>query len=89
MKLFWAPQTRAQRGIWMLEEAAIDYEMERIDLGSSERSEEFTAADVILGSSAIFLRMFEMLPDNRNISAYADRCSARTSYQRAAEKGAA
>ena len=36
MKLFWTPQTRAQRGIWMLEEAGVDYAMERIDLGSDE-----------------------------------------------------
>ena len=28
MKLFWAPQTRAQRGIWMLEEAGVDFEYE-------------------------------------------------------------
>jgi hypothetical protein len=35
MKLFWAPQTRAQRGIWMLEEAGIEYAMERIDLASA------------------------------------------------------
>ena len=41
MRLYWAPQTRAQRGIWMLEEAQIEYQMERIDLGGTERSEEF------------------------------------------------
>ena len=37
MKLYWAPQTRAQRGIWMLEEAGLDYDMVRVDLGSAER----------------------------------------------------
>ena len=197
MKIFWAPQTRAQRGIWMLEEAGVDYDMERIELGSAEgravpgfleaspmgkvpalvdgdvamaesaaiclyvadryamgrlapalddprrgrylywmlytpavvepamserfnkiepnrqRSgwgdfdlmietwdaaldgrewildEEFTAADVMLGSSAIFLRIFEMLPQTRNLAAYADRCLARTAYQRSLERGAA
>lgn len=195
MKLFWAPQTRAQRGIWMLEEAGIDYEMERIELGSAKQGDEFlsaspmgkvpaivdgdvhmsesaaiciyvadrycpgtlapgfedprrgkflywtmytpaiiepamsekfnqvesnrrrsgwgdfdlmietwdkalegqewilgdqfTAADVMLGSSAIFLRMFEMLPDTANIGAYADRCLARPANQRAMEKGTA
>jgi len=194
MKLFWAPQTRAQRGIWMLEEAGIEYTMERIDLGSSTRSAEFlaaspmgkvpaivdgdthmsesaaiciyvadrycpgtlapaiddprrgrflywtlytpaviepamsekfnqvpsnrqrsgwgdfdlmietwddaldgkdwilgdqfTAADVMLGSSAVFMRMFEMLPESRNLSDYADRCLARPANQRALEKGA-
>ena len=195
MKLFWAPQTRAQRGIWMLEEAGIEYVLERIDISKPERSDEFlaaspmgkvpaivddevrmaesaaiciyvadryspgtlapaiddsrrgkflywtmytpavvepamsekfnkvesnrhrsgwgdfdlmietwdqalegkewilgdqfTAADVMLGSSAIFLRMFEMLPETRNLSDYADRCVARPAYERATGKGAA
>jgi glutathione S-transferase len=51
--------------------------------------DQFTAADVMLGSSAIFLRMFEMLPETRNLSGYADRCLARPANQRALEKGAA
>ena len=195
MKLFWAPQTRAQRGIWMLEEAGIDYEMERVELGGPDHSaaflaaspmgkvpaiidgdvhmsesaaiclyvadrycmgslapalddarrgkylywtlytpavvepamsekfnkvesnrrrsgwgdfdlmietwddaledrewilgEQFTAADVMLGSSAIFLRLFDMLPETRNIAAYADRCLARPANQRAVAKGSA
>lgn len=197
MKLFWAPQTRAQRGIWMLEEAGVAYDMERIELGNPENravpgfleaspmgkvpalidgdvamsesaaiclyvadryalgtlapalddarrgkylywtlytpaviepamsekfnkvepnrqrsgwgdfdlmietwddaldarewilGEQFTAADVMLGSSAIFLRMFEMLPETRNLGAYADRCMARPAYQHSLAKGAA
>ena len=195
MKLFWAPQTRAQRGIWMLEEAGVDYELELVELGSPDHTDEFlgaspmgkvpalvdgdvslsesaaiciyvadrycmgtlapalddpqrgkylywtmytpaviepamsekfnqvesdrrrsgwgdfdlmietwdqalddrdwilgeqfTAADVMLGTSAIFLRMFEMLPDSRNLGAYADRCLARPANQRALEKEAA
>jgi glutathione S-transferase len=195
MKLFWAPQTRAQRAIWMLEEAGIEFEMERVELGSESHSDEFlaaspmgkvpaivdgdvsmsesaaiclyvadryamgslapaidhtdrgkylywilytpaviepamsekfnqvepnrrrngwgdfdtmiqtwddaldgkdwivgdkfTAADVMLGTSAIFLRMFEMLPETRNLGAYADRCMARPANQRAVERGAA
>jgi glutathione S-transferase len=196
MKLFWAPQTRSQRAIWMLEEAGIDYEMERIALSSPERvdsseflaaspmgkvpaivdgdvamaesaaiciyladryapgrlapaldaqergkylywtiytpavvepsmsekfnnvesnrhrsgwgdfdlmietwdealqgrewivADHFTAADVMLGSSAVFLRMFNMLPETKNLDAYADRCVARPAYQRSMEKGA-
>lgn len=189
MKLFWAPQTRAQRVIWMLEEAGVDYELERVQLGGPELSDEFlaaspmgkvpaiadgrvamaesaaicvyvadrycsgllapaiddplrgrylywtlytpavvepamsekfnkveanrrrsgwgdfelmietwdsaldgtdwivgerfTAADVMLGSSAIFLRLFGMLPESRNLDAYADRCTARPAYERA------
>ncbi len=64
MKLFWTPQTRSLRVIWML-------------------GAQFTAADVMLGSSAIFLRQFDMLPDTRNIGDYVDRCVAREAFQRA------
>lgn len=193
MKLFWSPQTRSTRAIWMLEEAGIDYEMELIDIRSPERNdsdeflaaspmgkvpaivdgdnalsesaaiclyvadrygagtlapvvvaptrgkylywtmytpavvepamsekfsnvesnrgrngwgdfdlmietfddalegnewilgEQFTAADVMLGSSAVFLRMFDMLPDTKNIGDYADRCFARAAFKKATE----
>lgn len=46
MKLFWAPQTRSIRAIWMLEEAGVDYALERVDIRAAERhdSEEFLAA---------------------------------------------
>lgn len=196
MKLFWAPQTRSQRAIWMLEETGIEYEMERIDLSAPDRADSaeflsaspmgkvpaivdgdaamsesaaiciyladrysagqlapvaddpergkflywtiytpavvepamsdkfnnveanrqrsgwgdfdlmirtwdealdgkewivgdrFSAADVMLGSSAIFLRMFNMLPETGNLDAYADRCLARPANQRSLEKGA-
>lgn len=43
----------------------------------------FSAADVMLGSSAVFLRMFDMLPDAPAINAYADRCLARDAYKKA------
>jgi len=194
MKLFWAPQTRAQRAIWLLEEVGIPYEMERVELGSANHSSEFLAAspmgkvpaitdgevrlaesaaiclyvgdrysagnlaptiddarrgqflywtlytpavvepamsekfnkvesnrrrngwgdfdlmietwdramddrewilgdsfsiaDVMLGSSAHFMSLFGMLPDTRNLGAYAERCAARPAHQRAVEKGA-
>lgn len=32
MKLFWFPQTRAMRAIWMFEELGIDYERVKIDI---------------------------------------------------------
>ena len=197
MKLFWAPQTRSQRAIWMLEEAGVDYEMELVDIRAENRKdtaefraaspmgkvpaiidgdvamaesaaicvyiadrynmgtlapalddpqrgdylywmlytpavvepamsekfnqveanrhrsgwgdfdlmietwdnalagrewilgEQFTAADVMLGSSAIFLGMFNMLPETRNLDAYAERCLARPANQRALVKSEA
>jgi glutathione S-transferase len=47
--------------------------------------DQFTAADVMLGSSAVFMRMFEMLPETKNMGAYADRCLARPAFQKATE----
>lgn len=191
MKIYWAPQTRSTRVLWMLEEAGVDYEKELIEIRSPDREDppeflaaspmgkvpaiadgdvamsesaaiclyiadryslgelaptlddprrgkflywlmytpavvepamsekfnqvesnrirsgwgdfelmidiwdsalagkqwilgdQFTAADVMLGSSAVFLRMFDMLPDTRNIGEYADRALARPAYKAA------
>lgn len=43
----------------------------------------FTAADVMVGSSVVFMRIFKMLPELPVLEAYADRCLAREAYQRA------
>lgn len=193
MKLYWSPQTRSTRALWMLEEAGVDYERELVNLQGPDREntaefldaspmgkvpalvdgdtrmsesaaiclyiadrygagtlapaiddpargkflywlmytpaviepsmseqfhgvetnryrsgwgdfdlmletlergiegkdwvigERFTAADVMLGSSVVFMRMFEMMPDSAVLGAYADRCLARPAYQRALE----
>lgn len=45
--------------------------------------ERFTAADVMVGSSVIFMRMFGMLEASPVLDAYADRCLARPAYQKA------
>ena len=45
--------------------------------------ETFTAADVVVGSTVAFMRMFGMLPDSAPLNAYADRCVARPAYRRA------
>ena len=46
MKLYWAPQTRSSRAVWMLEEAGLDYEIERVDIRDPGREDaaEFRAA---------------------------------------------
>lgn len=193
MKLFYAPQTRSPRAIWMLEEAGVEYELELVDIRGEDRQDsaefldaspmgkvpalidggaamsesaaiclyvadryapgrlapaiddasrgrflywlmytpavvepamselfnkvepnrsrsgwgdfptmiatwesalggddwivgnEFSAADVMLGSSAAFMKTFDMLPDSATLSAYADRCLARPGYQKALE----
>ena len=191
MKLFWCPKTRASRAVWLLEEAGVDYAIERVDLrdetakdpagfsaaspmgkvpaledgqvrmaessaialyvadryaagrlapvidspdrgrflywmfftpavvepamaekfgnwktnrgqngwgdfdsmietwehGLGEKpwllGDQFSVADVMVGSSAVFLRMFGALPESPILHAYADRCLARPAYQKA------
>jgi len=191
VKLYWSPQTRSTRALWMLEEARLDYALERVDIQNPDRDnsaefldaspmgkvpalvdgavrmsesaaiclyiadryaagtlapaiddpargkflywlmytpaviepsmsekfhgvetnryrsgwgdfdlmletlegglagkdwvlgEHFSAADVMLGSSVVFMRLFGMLPDSAVLGAYADRCLARPAYQRA------
>ena len=58
----------------------LEYALEGQDWIVGDR---FTAADVMVGSSVVFLRMFEMLPESDLLGAYADRCLARPAYQRA------
>ena len=45
--------------------------------------ERFTAADVMVGSSVVFLRQFGILPESPALHAYADRCLERPAYERA------
>lgn len=45
--------------------------------------DQFSAADVMLGSSMVFLRMFEMLPDSQILQDYADRSLDRRAYRKA------
>ena len=45
--------------------------------------ETFTAADVLAGSSAHFMRLFGAMPNSPVLEAYADRCLERPAYQKA------
>jgi glutathione S-transferase len=45
--------------------------------------EHFTAADVMVGSTAAFMRLFKILPDSAPINAYVDRCLERPAYREA------
>jgi glutathione S-transferase len=45
--------------------------------------ENFSAADVAIGSSLNFARMFKMLPSRPSFNAYIDRCIERPAFQRA------
>ncbi|MEZ5668759.1 MAG: glutathione S-transferase family protein [Alphaproteobacteria bacterium] len=48
--------------------------------------DRFSAADVMLGSSVLFMRMFGIMPDSPTLAGYADRCAARPAYQRSRER---
>lgn len=45
--------------------------------------DRFSAADVLVGSSANFMQMFGALSGNAPVAAYVDRCLARPAFQRA------
>jgi glutathione S-transferase len=55
-------------------------------LGKNEwmLGDKFSAADVMMGSSAAFMKQFGILPNNKTLEAYAERCTARPAYRRAA-----
>ena len=48
----------------------------------------FSAADVLVGSSVYFMKLFGILPEIAALTAYADRCIARPAYQRALARDA-
>ncbi len=43
--------------------------------------ETFSAADILTGSSVVYLRMVGLLPESETLSDYADRCLQRPAYQ--------
>jgi glutathione S-transferase len=46
MKLYWSPNTRSTRALWMLEEAGLPYERVKLDLASGEHKRpEFLAVN--------------------------------------------
>ena len=50
--------------------------------------ERFSAADVMVGSSVYFMRLFGIVPENTVLSAYVERCLARPAYARALARDA-
>lgn len=45
--------------------------------------DKFSAADVLVGSSVYFMKKFGILPENRTLEAYVERCLERPAYQKA------
>jgi len=50
--------------------------------------EQFSAADVLIGSSVYFMKMFGLLPENPVFEAYLERCLARPAHAKATARDA-
>ena len=50
--------------------------------------ERFSAADVLVGSSVYFMKIFGILPENPVLGAYVERCLARPAYAKALARDA-
>ena len=57
-----------------------------VDKGPWIMGEQFTAADVVIGSNIRFGTMFKLIPERPEFTAYAGRIAARPAAQRAAAK---
>jgi glutathione S-transferase len=55
----------------------------RLRAGPWLLGEQFSAADVMVGSSVNFMKMFGILPENAVLDEYRDRCLARPAYSEA------
>ena len=55
----------------------------RLENGPWLLGESFSGADIITGSSVVFMQMFGMLPESETLATYAKRCLDRPAYQKA------
>jgi glutathione S-transferase len=79
--------SRASSG-WGNFEAMIEVLEAGVKQGPWVMGEKFSAADVLLGSSIYFMKMFGILPDSPVLEAYFERCLARPAYQKALARDA-
>jgi glutathione S-transferase len=54
-----------------------------LEQGSWILGERFSAADILVGSSVYFMKLFGILPENPVLEAYVERCLARPAYAKA------
>ena len=52
-RLYWCPQTRAIRALWLLEELGIPYELVKIDVRAGEQSDPAFRAISPLGKTPV------------------------------------
>jgi glutathione S-transferase len=69
-------------------DTAMNVVAQAVEKGPWLMGEQFTAADVVIGSQIRFGTMFKMIPERPEFSAYAARIAARPAAQRAQAKDA-
>jgi glutathione S-transferase len=74
--------SRASSG-WGNFDAMIEVLEAGLEKGPWLMGEQFSAADVLVGSSVYFMKMFGILPDSTILGDYGDRCAARPACVRA------
>jgi len=79
--------SRATSG-WGNFDAMIEVLEDRLKTRPWLMGEQFSAADVLVGSSVYFMNRFGILPDSPILSGYLERCSARPAYAKALARDA-
>jgi glutathione S-transferase len=79
--------SRATSG-WGNFDAMIEVLVNGLKPGPWLMGDRFTTADVLVGSSVYFMKMFGVLPENPVLEDYCDRCVARPAYARALARDA-
>jgi glutathione S-transferase len=77
---------RASAVGWREFDTVLDIVAEALKPGPYLMGEQFTAADVVIGSGLRFGMMFKLIPERKEFSEYVARINARPAAQRAAAK---
>jgi glutathione S-transferase len=79
--------SRATSG-WGNFDTMIEVLEDRLNTRDWLMGEQFSAADVLAGSSVYFMNRFGILPDSPILSGYLERCLARPAYAKALARDA-
>ena len=79
--------SRATSG-WGNFDTMIEVLEQGLEAGPWLLGDRFSAADVLVGSSVYFMKLFGVLPQSEVLSAYVDRCLARPAYAKALARDA-
>ena len=88
MEKFTGQQVSRATSGWGNWDAMIEVLEAGLQKGPWITGEKFCAADVMIGSSLNFMKMFGILPENPVFEAYIDRCLARPAFAKALARDA-